>query len=153
MATIEGSVLTSALHEDGVFHYDRGLKLTQPDLAIDFQRRQARGFISHAHSDHMGRHELALCTPETAKLYWHRLGGKRAVLHLPYRQPREFGGLQLTTYPAGHCLGSAMLLISIANCLEPKSVRFWFAQHEYSRAGRKKIAMYAEADSTTQPSK
>lgn len=58
----------------------------------------------------MGRHELALCTPETARLYWHRLGGRRAVFDLPYRQPREFGGVRLTTYPAGHCLGSAMLL-------------------------------------------
>jgi Cft2 family RNA processing exonuclease len=27
-----------------------------------------------------------------------------------YRQPVGFGGLQLTAYPAGHCLGSAMLL-------------------------------------------
>ena len=95
--------------EPELFHFDRGLKLTKADLAIDFQRRQPRGFISHAHSDHMGRHELALCTPDTAKLYWHRLG-KRPVLELPYRQPREFGGLQLTTFPAGHCLGSAMLL-------------------------------------------
>ncbi|MBL8830299.1 MAG: hypothetical protein JNM18_25200 [Planctomycetaceae bacterium] len=110
MATIQQVVFATDPAEDSVFHYDRGLKLTRADLAIDFQRRQARGFISHAHSDHMGRHELALCTPETAKLYWHRLGGKRAVLDLPYRQPREFGGLRLTTYPAGHCLGSAMLL-------------------------------------------
>jgi Cft2 family RNA processing exonuclease len=36
--------------------------------------------------------------------------GKRATLHLPYRQPLQWSGLRLTTYPAGHCLGSAMLL-------------------------------------------
>ena len=29
---------------------------------------------------------------------------------LPYRQGIEWGGMRLTTYPAGHCLGSAMLL-------------------------------------------
>ena len=29
---------------------------------------------------------------------------------MPYRQPIEWGGLRLTTFPAGHCLGSAMLL-------------------------------------------
>jgi Cft2 family RNA processing exonuclease len=29
---------------------------------------------------------------------------------MPYRAPLEWGGLRLTTYPAGHCLGSAMLL-------------------------------------------
>lgn len=92
-----------------MFHYDRGLKLTQADLAIDFRRRQPRGFISHAHNDHMARHELALCTPETARLYQFRLG-QRAVLEMPYRHTFTLGGLRLTTYPAGHCLGSAMLL-------------------------------------------
>jgi Cft2 family RNA processing exonuclease len=29
---------------------------------------------------------------------------------MPYRAPLDWGGLRLTTYPAGHCLGSAMLL-------------------------------------------
>ena len=29
---------------------------------------------------------------------------------MPYRKPIEWGGLRLTTYPAGHCLGSSMLL-------------------------------------------
>ena len=29
---------------------------------------------------------------------------------MPYRTPIEWGGLRLTTWPAGHCLGSAMLL-------------------------------------------
>ncbi len=29
---------------------------------------------------------------------------------MPYRQPVDWAGVRLTTYPAGHCLGSAMLL-------------------------------------------
>jgi putative mRNA 3-end processing factor len=92
-----------------LFHWDNGLKLTKADLAIDFRRRQPRAFISHAHSDHIARHEYALCTPETAALYQHRLG-PRPTLAMPYRTPIEWGGLRLTTFPAGHCLGSAMLL-------------------------------------------
>jgi Cft2 family RNA processing exonuclease len=92
-----------------MFHYDRGLKLTQADLAIDWSRRQPRAFISHAHLDHMARHAYALCTPETARLYHLRLGA-RPVLELPYGVPVDWGGLRLTTFPAGHCLGSAMLL-------------------------------------------
>ena len=92
-----------------MFHFDRGLKLTRADLAIDFRRRQPRGFISHAHRDHMARHELALCTPQTARLYEKRLG-RRPVLEIPDRQTLDWAGLRLTTYPAGHCLGSAMLL-------------------------------------------
>ncbi len=92
-----------------VFYWDGGLKLRKADLAIDFRRRQARAFISHAHTDHMARHEYALCTPATAALYQLRLG-KRPIRELPYHTPTLWGGLRLTTYPAGHCLGSAMLL-------------------------------------------
>jgi Cft2 family RNA processing exonuclease len=92
-----------------MFHWDGGLKLTKADLAVDIPRRQPRAFISHAHADHMARHEYALCTPATSALYQLRLG-RRPTRELPYREPIEWGGLRLTTYPAGHCLGSAMLL-------------------------------------------
>jgi Cft2 family RNA processing exonuclease len=92
-----------------MFHYDGGLKLTRIDLAIDICRRQPRGFISHAHADHIGRHELAFCTPATACLYQHRLG-PRQVKEMPYCRPLEWDGMRLTTFPAGHIFGSAMLL-------------------------------------------
>jgi len=92
-----------------MFHWDGGLKLTRSGLAIDFRRRQPRAFITHAHADHLARHEYALCTPPTAAIYQLRLG-PRPTLDLPYRKPIDWGGLRLTTYPAGHCLGSAMLL-------------------------------------------
>ena len=101
-----------------MFHYDGGLMLTRPRLAVDFRRRQPRGFVSHAHADHMARHELALATPATAALYRHRLaswGGRKhgpplRVREMPYGEAIEFGGATLTALPAGHCLGSAMLL-------------------------------------------
>jgi len=92
-----------------VFHWDGGLKLTKADLAVDFRRRQPRAFISHAHTDHMARHAYALCTAATAALYHFRLGA-RPVREMAYHEPIEWGGLRLTAYPAGHCLGSAMLL-------------------------------------------
>jgi putative mRNA 3-end processing factor len=92
-----------------MFLWDNGLILSKARLSIDFRRRQPRGFISHAHTDHIARHELALCTPATSSLYQFRLG-PRPTLLMPYRQTIEWGGLRLTTYPAGHCLGSAMLL-------------------------------------------
>jgi putative mRNA 3-end processing factor len=101
--------MLTANHGPHLFHWHHGLKLTTADLAIDFRRRQPRAFISHAHGDHLARHEYALCTPETAALYQLRLG-PRPTLELPYRTPIDWAGLNLTTYPAGHCLGSAMLL-------------------------------------------
>lgn len=93
-----------------MFHYDRGLKITSIDLAVDFRRRQPRGFVSHAHTDHMAAHELAYCTPATAALYQHRLG-RRPVQLMPFGQPLNWGEVRLTALPAGHVLGSAMLLV------------------------------------------
>jgi putative mRNA 3-end processing factor len=93
-----------------MFHYDGGLKITRIDLAVDLRRRAPRGFISHAHSDHMAPHELALCTPQTAALYHHRYG-QRPVKHMPYGQRLPWNGALLSTWPAGHVFGSAMLLV------------------------------------------
>jgi Cft2 family RNA processing exonuclease len=93
-----------------MFHYDAGLFLTLAQLGVDVRRRQPRCFVSHAHTDHIARHQLALATPATARLYRHRLGPQHRVLEMHYRQPLEFGGLRLTALPAGHCCGSAMLL-------------------------------------------
>lgn len=92
-----------------MFCFDRGLILNQGRLAVDASTRRPAAFVSHAHHDHMARHDLALCTPATAALYQLRLG-KRRVVELPFHRPKSWGGLQLTTYPAGHCLGSAMLM-------------------------------------------
>ena len=93
-----------------MFHYDNGLCLTRGQIGLDVRRRLACCFVSHAHADHMARHELALATSSTGRLYRHRLGKHRRVQELVYRRAIEFGPLQLTAFPAGHCLGSAMLL-------------------------------------------
>jgi putative mRNA 3-end processing factor len=92
-----------------MFHWDKGVFLTKAGIALDVTRRQKVGFVSHAHADHIARHELALCTAATGQLYQHRLGARRTA-DLPHRVPMPFGSFTLTTYPAGHCLGSAMLL-------------------------------------------
>jgi len=92
-----------------MFHFDRGLKLTQIDLGIDVCRRLPRGFISHAHADHLAPHELAFGTPATLRFYNHRLGAKRRISPLNFGETKEWGELSLTVWPAGHILGSAML--------------------------------------------
>ena len=51
----------------------------------------------------------ALATPATAALYRHRLGHGLKVRTIDYRTSVPFGDVRLTVYPAGHCLGSAML--------------------------------------------
>jgi Cft2 family RNA processing exonuclease len=93
-----------------MFHYDGGLKITAIDLAVDFRRRQPRGFISHAHTDHMARHELAFCTPATAALYQRRFG-ERPTRGMPFGETVELASFRLSACPAGHVFGSAMLLV------------------------------------------
>ncbi len=91
-----------------MFGYDGNLRLKSCDLWLDSRAAKPIGFISHAHSDHLARHQLLLATPETLRLCEHRLG-KRTGQVLPYRQPVPLGDVELTTFPAGHVLGSAML--------------------------------------------
>lgn len=98
-----------------MFHFDRGLKITRIDLGVDIRRRQARGFISHAHADHMAPHELAFCTSVTAALYRHRHGARRQIREMQFLQPLEWDGVRLTCHPAGHVFGSAMLHVEADN--------------------------------------
>ncbi len=93
-----------------MFVYQQGLRLTVADLAIDTRRRHARAFVSHAHSDHIARHEYVLCTAPTAAFMEHRLG-KRTVRIMEPGEPISWAGVTLTALPAGHCLGAAMLRV------------------------------------------
>ena len=94
-----------------MFFFADRLRITALDLVLDARQRQARGFVSHGHYDHLAPHELAFCTPATARFYRRRLGGERLVKELPFGEPFAWDGCHLTTFPAGHILGSAMLLI------------------------------------------
>jgi Cft2 family RNA processing exonuclease len=93
-----------------MFHFDNGLRITSIDLGVDMRRRQPRGFISHAHTDHMARHELAFCTPATAELYQHRYGPRPTKL-MPFGEKLTWADCILSTHAAGHVFGSAMLAI------------------------------------------
>ncbi|HBT77275.1 MAG TPA: hypothetical protein DEB39_10225 [Planctomycetaceae bacterium] len=95
-----------------MFHWDKGLILPEAGLSVDITRRQACGFVSHAHGDHLGRHEITYCTAETESLCRLRLSIKPTQVFRAMRffEPIMCGALKLTAYPAGHCLGSAMLL-------------------------------------------
>ena len=93
-----------------MFYYYRGLRLRDIPLAIDVRSGHPCGFVSHAHADHYGAHELTLCTPATARLLAARWK-VRQVRELPYGAAMPWNAYRLTTLPAGHVLGSAMLLV------------------------------------------
>lgn len=90
--------------------YRDGLYLPDLDLWFDADGARDRCVISHAHSDHIAEHKAIVATPETARLFRHRRG-EAEVDALRYGERRDYGRYALTLYPAGHCLGSAQILV------------------------------------------
>lgn len=88
-----------------------GIFLPQIGWHLDAQERTTCSFVSHAHSDHLGRHRTILCTAPTARLMAERLPGRRESIILPYGEPWPLAAdVRVTLYPAGHILGSAQWL-------------------------------------------
>ena len=87
------------------------LKVAESGLFLDAHRRAACAFVSHAHGDHIARHDRTIATRSTVALMRHRLGAKVRGEALPvaYRTPFGLGELTLELVPAGHVLGSAQL--------------------------------------------
>lgn len=89
-----------------------GIFLPTLDLWLDSRRVKPEGFISHAHSDHLASHHNVIATAETIALASQRMKIKRA-LPQRYGEPLERDGYTLTLFPAGHCLGSAQVVIDV----------------------------------------
>lgn len=89
----------------------KGIYLPEADLWLDPHFGVERAFISHAHSDHVARHELTFCSELTLELMKTRFGLKKGGVFqpLPMREVFEWEGWQLRLLPAGHIVGSAML--------------------------------------------
>lgn len=90
--------------------YHEGLYLPDLDLWLDADGPRERCIISHGHSDHIAEHRAVIATPETARIFQHRCG-EAQMETIPYGERRDFGRFGLTFFPAGHCLGSAQVLV------------------------------------------
>jgi putative mRNA 3-end processing factor len=92
-----------------------GMKVTGSPLHLDAHRRVECAFVSHAHGDHIARHDRTIATAATLALMKHRLGEpkRRPAEALPaaFRAPFGLGDLTLELFPAGHVLGSAQLRV------------------------------------------
>ncbi|MCM2317610.1 MAG: MBL fold metallo-hydrolase [Thermoanaerobaculia bacterium] len=93
------------------FQADPDLRLTVGDIYLDPSSPRALAIVSHAHSDHIGRHEHFVATPATAAIVRSRLGSSLSSTELPYRQTLELREHEVELFPAGHILGSAMTLV------------------------------------------
>lgn len=93
--------------------YQRGLYLPEADLWLDPQSSKARAFVSHAHADHVARHESILCSDVTASLLRSRYRiAEQRLMPTPFHVPLVQDGFRLRLIPAGHIPGSAMLHIT-----------------------------------------
>ena len=90
--------------------WDFGLRVAGTSLYLDSRRPRDLSFISHAHSDHMARHAVALATPETLAIAQVRLGMEKTI-PLPFGQDYDHEHCRLRLYSAGHVLGSAMIRV------------------------------------------
>jgi DNA ligase-1 len=92
-------------------NYPKGIYLPEADLWLDPHHAVERAFISHAHSDHVGRHNTTFFSETTMRLMQVRYGLKKnGVFHArPLREVFEWEGWELRLLPAGHIVGSAML--------------------------------------------
>ena len=91
--------------------YDRGVYVPELDLWLDSRRKQDFSVISHAHSDHTGRHRRPVVTPNTLLLLRDYLKGAEPIA-LPYGETLDTPACRLALHPAGHCLGSAQTLVT-----------------------------------------
>jgi putative mRNA 3-end processing factor len=87
------------------------IHLSESVLWFDAPKRQALSFVSHAHGDHIARHQRVIATDPTARLMAKRLGTLPDALTVPYHQAFDVGPLRLELFPAGHILGSAQILV------------------------------------------
>jgi len=88
-----------------------GIEIQEGLLWLDSRRRKPLGLVSHAHADHVARHETVLCTPETAALMRRRRGQGLTYIERRYGERTAVGDVHVTLLPAGHILGSAMALV------------------------------------------
>ena len=91
--------------------HPRGIYLPEADLWLDPHFGVKRAFVSHAHSDHVARHELTFCSEITHQLMVVRKTVKKSgtVVSPQMRKVFEWEGWELRLLPAGHITGSAML--------------------------------------------
>ncbi|HEY6001978.1 MAG TPA: MBL fold metallo-hydrolase [Anaeromyxobacter sp.] len=96
---------------------DRGeIRVAGSSLHLDARRRVECAFVSHAHGDHIGRHDRTIATAATLALMRHRLGEpkrrKTEALPASLRVPFGLGELTLELFAAGHVLGSAQIRVT-----------------------------------------
>lgn len=89
---------------------DKGIRITGSDFYLDAKKKSQLSFVSHAHSDHVRRHDQMIATPATISLVKHRTK-KIDAIPLDYYQKYRIDNFEIELIPSGHILGAAQILI------------------------------------------
>src|SRR3954447_17329884 len=92
--------------------YERGVYLPNEDIWLDPWDAKPFAFVSQAHSDHIAPHDEIIVSERTARLMQARMPGERHEHVLPFGQPTNVRGLDVTLLPAGHIFGSAQFFLA-----------------------------------------
>jgi Cft2 family RNA processing exonuclease len=87
-----------------------GVHVRGTPVHMDSRRPRPRAIVSHAHSDHVASHACWVTTPATARIAARRFGAAHVETHA-FGEPWQEGEARVTLLPAGHILGSAMVLV------------------------------------------
>jgi DNA ligase-1 len=89
--------------------YRGGVLVPSIDLWMDPPVPRGFAFVSHAHSDHLGKHRETVLSAGTSRLMRARQGVAGVEHVLDFGATRELRGAGFTLLPAGHVHGSAQL--------------------------------------------
>jgi len=89
--------------------YRGGVHVPSIDLWLDPRVPRGFAFVSHAHSDHIGKHRETVLSAGTSRLMRARQGATAVEHVLAFGATRELRGAEFTLLPAGHVHGSAQL--------------------------------------------
>jgi putative mRNA 3-end processing factor len=96
---------------DWIEPHPHGIYVRPADAWIDPSEPSARALVTHGHADHArGGHETVWATPETLAIMECRYGPQNGVA-VAYGETVRMGEVEVGYVPAGHCLGSAQLVL------------------------------------------
>lgn len=93
-----------------MFEVENGIRISGTSFWLDATRKVPFSFVSHAHSDHVRRHNKIIATPPTISLIKNRNRNINAI-PLSFGEKFELEDISIELFPAGHILGSAQILI------------------------------------------
>jgi putative mRNA 3-end processing factor len=89
---------------------NKGIRISGTEFYLDAKKKSLLSFVSHAHSDHVRRHDQIIATPPTISLINQRHRKTNAVA-LDYHQQYQIDDFEIELIPSGHILGAAQILV------------------------------------------